>query len=80
MWKTISVKGYPVRLRILNLKHQLRFPNAFKNNFSFLLWQLFTAFDGISKHIGKADGKSGRVNRKFFYEKLCYGEKEGRGI
>ena len=22
---------------------------------------------------------SGRVNRKFFYEKLCYGEKEGRG-
>ena len=23
---------------------------------------------------------SGRVNRKFFYEKLCYGEKEGRGI
>ena len=21
---------------------------------------------------------SGRVNRKFFYEKLCYGEKEGR--
>lgn len=23
---------------------------------------------------------SGRVNRKFFYEKLCYGEKEGRGM
>lgn len=22
---------------------------------------------------------SGRVNRKFFYEKLCYGEKERRG-
>ena len=23
---------------------------------------------------------SGRVNRKFFYERLCYSEKEGRGI
>ena len=60
------------------------FPNpmltkSYRNSTQSYAYKIVQKLNAELKNLGYLT-ISGRVNRKFFYEKLCYGEKEGRGI